>query len=259
MSKCPIMDRMKSNYENRNRQYLTRRTPVIIRCDGKAFHTYTRGMNRPFDRSLMEGMLYATRALCQEIQGAKCGYTQSDEISILITDYDRITTDAWFDYNVQKMASVAASIASSTFNYYMRNVSLGGVIPKVAFFDARCFNIPEHEVANYFYARQRDAVRNSVSMYAQAHYSHKELHKKSQSDMHDMLMRKGINWNDEPYDQKRGSFLAKVAPIESIPCDTTLDEEDRVFLSRKKWTSVETPKNFSTHDFYGMMNPKHDR
>lgn len=116
MSKnCSIMQRMKENYEVRSRHYLTRRMPVILRIDGKTFHTYTRGLDKPFDEGLMEDMVETTKHLCREIQGAKCGYTQSDEISILITDYDNLKTDAWFDYNVQKMCSVGASMTASFF------------------------------------------------------------------------------------------------------------------------------------------------
>lgn len=117
MSKnCPIMQRMKNNYENRSKTFLTRRTPVIIRIDGKAFHTYTKSLNKPFDEGLIDDMITTTIHLCENIQGAKAGYCQSDEISILVTDYENLETDAWFNYNVQKMTSVSASIATGIFN-----------------------------------------------------------------------------------------------------------------------------------------------
>ena len=174
MSKnCPIMKRMKENYEKRSRTYLTRRTPVILRIDGKAFHTYTRGLDKPFDEGLMEDMIETTKYLCSKIQGAKCGYVQSDEISILLTDYDNLQTDAWFDYQVQKMCSVAASMAASKFNQLriIRLKSYSDIetadkaevlsLP-LADFDCRAFNIPKEEVANYFLARQNDAVKNSI-------------------------------------------------------------------------------------------------
>ena len=92
------MKRMKENYENRSKIFLTRRTPVIIRLDGKAFHTYTRGLDKPFDSGLINDMQDTAIYLCQNIQGAKCAYVQSDEISILVTDFDDINTQAWFDY-----------------------------------------------------------------------------------------------------------------------------------------------------------------
>jgi len=114
--KDSLGDRIKHNYENRNRSYLLRRTPVIMRLDGKAFHTLTRNCNKPFDIEFSSAMIYAGHKLLKEIQGAECAYTQSDEISILITDYETLETEAWFDYNVQKMTSVAASVASLAFS-----------------------------------------------------------------------------------------------------------------------------------------------
>ena len=116
MSNCPIMQRMKDNYESRSHTFLTRRTPVIIRLDGKAFHTYTRNLEKPFDEGLIEDMQLTAKYLCENIQGAKCAYVQSDEISILLTDYDKLDTKAWFDYNVQKMCSISASLATGKFN-----------------------------------------------------------------------------------------------------------------------------------------------
>ena len=107
MSKDKIGDRMKNNYENRTKQFLTRRMPTIIRLDGKAFHTYTKGLNKPFDEGLIEDMQETTKFLCANIQGCKLGYTQSDEITLVLTDYDNLQTDAWFDYNVQKMTSIS--------------------------------------------------------------------------------------------------------------------------------------------------------
>lgn len=103
-------DRMKG-YENIARNYLTRRIPTIIRVDGKAFHTFTRGMEKPFDRILMTTMQNTMKYLCENIQGCVFGYTQSDEITLVLTDYATITTDAWFGYNIQKMCSVSASMA----------------------------------------------------------------------------------------------------------------------------------------------------
>ncbi len=205
MSKnCVIMSRMKENYENRSRHYLLRRTPVIIRIDGKAFHTYTRHLTKPFDTGLINDMRQTTLYLCENIQGAKLGYTQSDEISILVTDYDNLKTDAWFDYNIQKMCSISASLATGIFNQLRNNQK------SLAFFDARAFNVPREEVANYFLARQKDAVKNSISMLAQSLYPHKELDKKNQSDMQEMCFQKGHNWNDLDYSKKRGSTIIKV-------------------------------------------------
>ena len=103
-------------YENISRNYLTRRVPVIIRLDGKAFHTFTRGMAKPFDDVLTQTMQHTMKCLCENIQGCILGYTQSDEITLVLTDYATIKTDAWFGYNIQKMTSVAASMATLAFN-----------------------------------------------------------------------------------------------------------------------------------------------
>lgn len=231
------MQRMKSNYEDRYRFHLTRRTPVIIRIDGKAFHTYTRGLNKPFDQGLIEDMQQTTIFLCKNIQGAKLGYTQSDEISILVTDYDNLNTDAWFDYNIQKMTSISASLATGIFNQLRmyrnadENIELGlstleSIGIKLANFDSRCFNIPKEEVSNYFLARQKDAVRNSVSMLAQSLYSHKELEYCSVDRMQEMCFVKGINWNNLEYYKKRGSTVVKNEGIwELIETPLTFDYE----------------------------------
>jgi tRNA(His) guanylyltransferase len=229
--KDPIGDRMKSFYEDRTRYKLTRRTNTIIRVDGKAFSNYTKGLERPFDAGLMEDMNKTTEYLCQNIQGAKFGYVQSDEISILITDYDDISTHAWFDGNLQKMASIAASLATAKFNQLRmqrayRNLEvdqidhgptaydmgISGVLDtKLAMFDARVFQIPyQEEVINYFIWRQQDATRNSISSVAQSLYSPKELNGKKTGQMQEMIFQKGINWNDYTPREKRGSLIRKV-------------------------------------------------
>jgi tRNA(His) guanylyltransferase len=198
-------DRMKAQYENRSRFMLPRRTYTIIRCDGKAFHTFTRRLEKPFDYRLVDAMTFATHALCKEAQGAAFGYVQSDEISVLLTDFADIKTEAWFDGNVQKIASVAASVVTAEFNrcFYPSGPDPDG---PPAVFDARVFTIPDPvEVENYFIWRQQDATRNSISGLAQAHFSAKQLHGVNNSGMQEMLFReKGINWNDCPTDQKRG-------------------------------------------------------
>lgn len=197
---------MKENYENAYRIKLTRRTPVIIRVDGKAFHTLTRKCEKPFDEFFHNCMFNAMESLCKEIQGAKCAYMQSDEISILISDFDTIRTGAWFDYNLQKLVSVSASIASLAFWNIWQHEHGGG---PMSVFDARAFNIPKDEVKNYFIWRQIDWIRNSVSMLAQAHYSHRDLLNKNQADMHEMLHWKEVNWADLDDAWKNGTFLFK--------------------------------------------------
>lgn len=203
MDKTSIGDRMKDNYEKRNRTFLTRRTPVIIRLDGVCFHTYTKGFEKPFSDNLKNAMVKTTQALCDQIMGAVVGYTQSDEISILLTDFNKFNTQAWYDYNVQKLTSVAASIATAEFNKAIDS-------DKLALFDARCFNIPKEEVRNYFVWRQKDWERNSIQMLAQNKYSQKQLHKKNTKEMKSMLdAEHGIIWGDLEPVWKTGSTIVK--------------------------------------------------
>ena len=193
-------------YENVPRVRLTPRMPMIIRVDGRAFHTYTRRFKEfqtdPGSTHLRDAMTAASKGLMQEISGAKLAYIQSDEISILVTDYDTFGTQPWFDKGVQKVCSVSASVATVHFNSEIHN---NGFETASATFDSRCFVLPREEVANYFVWRQRDAEKNSVAMLAQWHFSHKQLHRKNGSDMQDMLMlEKGVNWNDIDTWKKRG-------------------------------------------------------
>lgn len=204
--KDSLGDRMKADYENRTRFTLPRRTYTIIRLDGKAFHTYTRNLERPFDRKLIDDLKTAAIETCEEIQGAQFAYLQSDEISILLTDFKTITTEAWFDNNLQKMVSVAASIFTANFNL-IRQLKFNS---ELAYFDARAFTIPDPiEVANYFVWRQKDWVRNSIQMAAQSVYSQKQLHGKNNEQMQEMLFMKGINWSKYAEDLKNGTIVSK--------------------------------------------------
>lgn len=222
----PLGTRIKENYENRTRYYLPRRTYTILRLDGCHFKTYTRGLKKPFDNGLSEDIDNAIIAMLPQIQGAVFAYTQSDEISILLTDFATHQTDAWFDSNLQKISSVAASIMTAHFNKE-RLLRIGRFIDDVAeeknvtniidtqdlaYFDCRAFTIPDRvEVMNYFRWRQQDCIRNSVSMVAQSNFSHKELHGKSQSMMHEMLHRKGVNWTTDFTDgEKNGRLIGKI-------------------------------------------------
>ncbi len=204
MKENSIGTRMKENYEDRYRIKLTRRMPVIIRLDGKSFHTLTRHCKKSFDDDLSNCMTATASYLLKNIQGAKCAYKQSDEISILLTDFDRLSTDAWFDYNLQKMVSVSAGMASTVFTDWWNytKVNQAQVI-----FDSRAFNIPKEEVCNYFIWRQLDWFRNSLQMLAHTHLSHKELNEKNTSDIHEMLHQKGVNWADLEPVWKNGVFI----------------------------------------------------
>lgn len=226
--------RMKTFYEQIPKTKLMRRCPVALRIDGKAFHTFTRGFQKPFDEVLIKSMQETMKYLCENIQGCVLGYTQSDEITLILVDYKKLTSSAWFDYEVQKICSIAASIATMAFNKaFRKNVNdwwftpFSGVIKefqeretlyktyknaieKGAMFDCRCFNIPKEEVTNLVYWRQLDATRNSIQVVGQVNFSHKELQNKSCNEIQDMLMtQKGVNWNDLPIYQKRGSCCVK--------------------------------------------------
>lgn len=219
--------RMKENYEKISRTKLMRRTPVALRLDGKAFHTFTRGFKKPFDNILVKSMQETTKYLCKNIQGCVFGYTQSDEITLILIDYQTLTTAAWFDYEVQKMCSIAASMATMKFNKVFNDLAVDFAlfaneeqkeyskkllesVKNGAMFDCRAFNIPKEEVCNLIYWRQVDATRNSIQMVGRAYFSHKELEHKSCNDIQDMLFKNfNVNWNDYPAYLKRGSACIK--------------------------------------------------
>jgi tRNA(His) 5'-end guanylyltransferase len=201
--------RMKENYEDRYRIYLTRRTPVIIRLDGKAFHTLTSKCQRPFDQHFINSMLYASEETAKEMQGFKLAYVQSDEVSFLLTDYDNLDTEAWFDYNLNKIISVSASTMSVYFNdFFFHTSEIDRKTPSYGIFDGRAFNIPKEEVANYFLWRYRDWERNSLLMYCQSFFSHKEMLNKDKEGQHELLHSIGKNWAmDLSNREKNGTFL----------------------------------------------------
>ena len=257
-------DRMKEYYENRSKSYLTRRTPVIIRIDGCHFHTYTKGMEKPFDKMFIKAMQLTTKDLCENIQGCRIAYVESDEISLLLTDYDTHQTDAWFDYSIQKVCSVAASMAALYFNknwrilteeleerifdnwrededeIYYKKVA----VPKMnlgAYFDARAFNLPESEVVNYFIWRQNDATRNSIQSLGRAHFSQKELHGLNNSQIQDKLHEeKGINWNDCSVVEKRGTCVKRVVNEERS--NWIIDTNIPIFTQNRNYIEEVLPK-----------------
>ena len=238
MDNSNLGTRMKE-YEKRNQYYLQKRTPVAIRVDGRSFHTFTKEFQRPFDDILIKTMQETAKYMCENMGNAKFAYVQSDEITIILVDYDTLETDCWFNYRTDKLCSISASMATMAFNkYFEKNVreysyihygqlstirltdTYNRAIDKGAMFDARCFNIPKEEVTNLIYWRQLDASRNSIQMVGQANFSHKELQNKSCNDIQDMLMlQKNINWNDFPTYQKRGSCVVKSDGNETITED----------------------------------------
>ena len=266
MKNDSLGDRMKEYYENRCKVYLPRRVPVIIRLDGKAFHTFTKGFKRPYDEILHNTMNSTMKYLCEHIQGCKLGYTQSDEITLLLTDYDTITTDAWFGYSMQKLCSVAASMATMAFNKFFReyyeaevnalrepvfnNDYLMTLYDKLdkAMFDARCFSIPKDEVTNCFVWRQQDATRNAIQMLGQCNFSHKELQGKSCADIQDMLMtQRSINFNDMATEFKRGTCCYKTVK-EDIVVDIKTQEETT--CTRSVWVVDKEIPIFTQDRYY---------
>ena len=246
MKKDNLGDRMKENYENRARTKLLRRTPVIIRLDGKAFHTFTKDFDKPFDDIIIKTMQQTMLALCKSIQGCVLGYTQSDEITLVLNDYAKLETSAWFDYDVQKVCSVSASIATLEFNEnYTQILQRKNIFPpdfralvRGALFDSRCFNIPKEEVVNCILWRQQDAIRNSINSVGQANFLHKELQGLSTKQVLDKLLKeKNINWNDLPIYLQRGSCCIKkeVNELNSWFIDTEIPifkGEDRNYIEK---------------------------
>ena len=261
--------RMK-DYEKRQRFYLQKRMPVIIRLDMRTGHTFLRDFKRPFDDVFIKTMQETALYLCKNIQNVKCSYQQSDEITLLLVDYDRITTNRFFEYRIDKLCSLAAGMATLEFNKrleknvaeykkaFEKNTTISDIdfekeieyfkildkaIKKGAIFDARCFNQPKEEVTNNFYWRQMDASRNSIQMVGQAFFTQKELDKKNNNDIQDMLMtQKGINWNNLPTYQKRGSCCIKKEYAVNdngeeveVDCVTDVDEPVENVTFRSRW------------------------
>lgn len=251
---------MKEQYEHRTRFFVPRRTFTIIRLDGKAFHTYTRNFQKPFDDGLSEDIDNAIVAMLPEIQGVEFAYTQSDEISLLLTDFATPNTDAWFDGNIQKMCSVSSSLITAEFNNHRlkrfarwMDLTLEEKLVEntvdtqtLAFFDSRVFTIPDRiEVMNYFIWRNQDCARNSVSMVAQSLFSHGELQGKSTAEMQEMIYQKeGINWADYDQAKKNGRLIVKEEYTLDIEHETTkwsrIDEVKRTrWVSKPAWKFTE--------------------
>ena len=227
-------DRMKG-YEKVQSQKLYTKMPVVLRLDGKAFHTYTRGFDKPFDTDLHEVREATLKYLCENIQGALFGYAQSDELSIVLKDWDTFETSAWFDNKIMKLCSVSASMCTAEFNRLASDkkhkLECHNLPPKfrlTALFDSRCFNLPKEEVVNYLLWRQQDWERNSVQMIGQSLYSHKSLQGVSCKEIITKVEKDhGIIWGELPSWQKRGEFWIKGQGIIATPrfneCRESLD------------------------------------
>lgn len=207
--KDSLGDRMKENYESRYKVKLPTRMPVIIRLDGKAFHTLTKRLNleKPFDDTFITCMDRTATELCKQIQGVQMAYVQSDEISLFLHNYKKLQTQPWFDNELQKMVSISAAFASVEFSFQV-NMRFPEY-PGGGLFDSRVFVLPEAEVNNYFAWRQQDNTRNSVQMLARSLYSHKECNNKNNSQLQEMSFQKGQNWDKLETRYKRGRCIIK--------------------------------------------------
>jgi tRNA(His) 5'-end guanylyltransferase len=248
--------RMKTFYEQVPKFNLYRRTPVAIRLDDRAFHTFTRDFQEPYHEVFSNAMIKTMDYLCRSIQGCVFGYTQSDEITLVLCDYQTLETAAWFDYQVQKMCSVAASMCTMYFNknfrYWVDHFKstmtdtasnrkylevLQNKLDK-AMFDARCFNIPKEEVTNCVLWRQNDATRNSIQSVGQFYFSHKELQNKTCDEIQEMLFtQKGLNWNNLDTNLKRGTAVVKRYKLDSNGWEIDrempiLKGEDREYIEK---------------------------
>lgn len=222
-SKDSLGDRMK-RYEDATREHLLHRMPIIVRVDGKAFHSWTRGMSRPFDATLTEWMDRVALALCRESQGCVLAYMQSDEVSLLLHPFRALTSQAWFDGNIQKIASVSAACAASV----MTSLS-----ERFVMFDARAFVLPEREVCNYFLWRQQDATRNSIQMLARSMFSHTQCNGKNCDELQEMCFQAGRNWNDLPPHLRRGRCAARTETGWEIDNEIPIWKgEDRAYIER---------------------------
>ncbi len=247
MDTSNLGNRMKG-YEQVFRQYLVNRTPVIVRLDGKSFHTWTKKLKGrkkeqdPYNSDMHDMMLFTTKYIMHHMQNVEIAYTQSDEISILMNDWRTLRTDRWYGNNIQKIVSVTAAAASAGFNFIAKNRGYINIVHDLALFDSRVFNLPKEEVNNYFVWRQLDATRNSINMLGQFYFSHKELQNKNTNQIQDMLMLTikndqplAVNWNDLDVWKKRGTTITRGDT--SIPSLTNWVTDDNIpiFTQNKQY------------------------
>lgn len=230
----PLGDRMKM-YEAPYAFTLPRRTYAVLRVDGRAFHTFLRHADKPFDAAVVRVMRRTAERMCRKVAGCVLAYTQSDEISLVLQDFATINTEPWFGGVVQKMASVAASTVTSIFT-----VEYAGELERsheddYPTFDARVFTISDPvEVANYLLWRQRDCVKNSIGALALAHFSSSRLHNLSSDQRQELLWReKQVNWNDLDPGLKRGWLARRVGETTELGV-------------RTRWETTAAP-DFNTH------------
>lgn len=229
-----LSDRMKE-YESNSQFKLIRKLPVIVRIDGRSFHTFTSELSKPFDASITMSMIDTTEYLCKNVQNAKLGYTQSDEITLLLTDWDKDNTDSFFGYKLQKLVSVISSMATMHFNRcfveYQKMYGYTDIKRGNAIFDTRSFNVPLHEVINVFIWRQQDAIRNSMQSIARSKFSHKEVMGKKIDQLKSMINTTDKTWEEYPIFLKRGTCVKKLKENS----DWVADLEIPIFSENKKY------------------------
>ena len=262
MDKISLGQRMK-DYENCYRLYLPRRSPVIVRLDMRAGHTFTKGFARPYDEVFASTMWETAKKLCENISGVRFAYTQSDEISLVLVDYENINTEPWFGNNLQKIVSISASMATLSFNknfeeaikdeYFdwyttgtandekekLLNQHSQAYNNKLCIFDSRAFILPREEILNYMYWRQLDTRRNSIQLLGQSLFSHNQLQHKNSDEIREMVLReKGIDWNEMPTWFRNGVSLYK----EYRTIEGTNQNGEKVEVLRGKWhVDMNTP------------------
>lgn len=209
-----IGDRMKL-YEGYNDQKLLPLLPILARLDGNCFHTFTRGLERPFDKNL-SALMIATADFLMKSTHAILAYVQSDEITLL-WNYDELNQEPYFGGRISKLNSILASKASVFFNVNLKDY-LPSKVGQQPVFDCRVWNTPNKiEAVNAFIWREMDAKRNSVSAAAQCHFSHKQLMNKRTADKKRMLEEIGMSWNDYPAFFKQGTYLRRRIVEKVIP------------------------------------------
>lgn len=264
MYKDAIGDRMKG-YENCYRIYMPRRSAVVVRLDGRSFHTFTKGFARPYDELFASCMWETAQKLCENVGGCRFGYTQSDEITLILADWENPKTEPWFGNNLQKIVSVSASMATLFFNknfvnLYAKEVSHfydsngnyesdefkvlqthnNAFYNKMAVFDSRAFIIPREEIFNVLYWRQLDCKRNSIQLLGQANFSHSQLQNKNSDEIQEMLFQeKGINWANEPEWFKNGVAIYKKPT--KVDYYNEFDGSSGVVYRNKWYIDLETP------------------
>lgn len=246
------LDERMKKYEYITRHYLMCRTPVIVRIDGKAFHTFTKGMKKPFDHIFMESIQDTMKYLCENVQGCVLGYCQSDEISLLLIDYDTFETSAWFDNNISKIISITSSMASVYFNqqfslnlldYKIKNREskdrdveyenrLFANISSLPVFDSRAFNLSKEEVNNYFVWRQQDAIKNAIQMIGRAYFTHKELENKNGKEIVDMLDSIKVNYHSFSTCEKRGTCCIKTNKGWELDTEIPIFKDDKDYIEK---------------------------